>query len=456
MARVEQLDRELTALEEEFSATLGEAARFVHYATAVALVASMLLLAALALLATRWTVARVRAEIRGRARLEESLRQAQRIESLGRLAGGIAHDFNNLMTAVIGYASLASVRARDDLVQRNNLEEIRRAGERAADLTRQLLAFAQRRLVDEEVLDLNEIVVDGARLLRPLLGEDVDLRTEIADGVLSVRGNRGLLDQVLLNLAVNARDAMPNGGVLRLRTAPLAPVRTAVDPLGTASALLEVEDTGSGMSSEVAAHAIEPFYTTKGEGAGTGLGLSAVYGIVSQMGGRFEISSAQGRGTRIRIELPLAADRPAVRPPEAAPISPQGRGETVLVVEDEATVRRLATELLASKGYRVIEADSAEEALTIFDRAANGVELVLSDIVLPGMDGVELVRRLRRSDPGLPALFMSGYAAEALRERGVAGESAPVLEKPFTPSQLLVAVRSLINQRTRGSGEFRV
>jgi CheY-like chemotaxis protein len=267
-----------------------------------------------------------------------------------------------------------------------------------------------------------------------------------------VRGNRGLLDQVLLNLVVNARDAMPQGGVLRLRTAAASPVRTAAGP-GAPAALLEVEDTGSGMSSEVAAHAVEPFYTTKPGSAGPGLGLSTVYGIVRQMGGRLEISSGPGVGTRVRIELPLAAERPAARAAGEARVAPRGRGETVLVVEDEATVRRLATELLASKGYRVIEAGSAEDALAVFDRAANGVDLMLSDVVLPGIDGVELARRLRRSDPGLPVLYMTGYAPETLAERGLGGDDAPVLEKPFTPAQLLVAVRSVLNRRARATGD---
>jgi signal transduction histidine kinase/CheY-like chemotaxis protein len=441
MARVEALDRDLTALEEEFSATLGEAARFVHLATGTLLVAAVLLLAALALVATRWTLGRVRAEIRERLRLEESMRQNQRIESLGRLAGGIAHDFNNLMTAVIGYSSLATLRAHDDLALRRNLEEIRRAGERAAGLTRQLLAFAQRRIVEEEVLDLNEVVRDAVGFLHPLIGEDVVLSQELADDVLPITGNRSQVEQVLINLAINARDAMAGGGLLTFRTAELDGERRAIR--------LEVEDTGCGMSSEVAAHAVEPFFTTKGEGLGSGLGLATVHGIVGQMGGRLSIDTARGRGTRMRIELPRASDLPRARRRVGLPQAPEGRNETVLVVEDEATVRRLTTEMLRSKRYRVLEAGCGEEAVELFTAAERRPEIVVTDVVLPGLNGEGLARRLRQDDPDLPMLFVSGYTADALRERGFTGEPSSILEKPFTPDQLLRAVRTAIDGRGR-------
>ena len=383
---------------------------------------------------------------------ERRLQQAQRLESVGRLAGGVAHDFNNLLTVILGgSAALREEFAAGHPAILEEVEQIHAAGERARDLTRQLLAFARRQVTTPVPLDLNEVVRGSERLLRRVLGENVEIRTSLTEGLWPVLGDAGQLEQVIVNLAVNARDAMPRGGRLTLetrnaRTSPPGPA-----PAGEIVQLL-VRDTGVGMSPEVKAHLFEPFFTTKPQGRGTGLGLATVHGIVAQAGGQVQVASELGVGTTFEISLPRGAQAvaPVAGPSTRAPTGPApmtGGTESVLVVEDDPLVREVTARSLRSGGYRVLIADSGAAALAVASSEGETLRLVVTDVVMPGLDGKTLADELVRRLPGVRVLFVSGYTQDVISHHGVLDSGIEFLQKPFTSSALLSRVRGLLDQR---------
>jgi two-component system, cell cycle sensor histidine kinase and response regulator CckA len=374
---------------------------------------------------------------------EEQLRQAQKMEAVGRLAGGVAHDFNNLLTAIQGHAELLLADLPTGHVMAGDVDEIRRAAERATSLTRQLLAFSRRQVLQPRLLNVNEVVSDMERMLRRLIGSDIRLETGLADGLQPVLVDPGQLEQVILNLALNARDAMPAGGVLGLATDNVR--RLDDDGVERAFVHLSVRDTGEGIAPELVEKIFEPFFTTKALGRGTGLGLSTVYGIVRQTGGNIVVHSDLAAGTVFDIFLPAAdRTRPAVeRTPDPRP-SPTAGSETILLVEDEAAVRRLAVRILQRHGYRVIEAANGGEAIRLARTADAPIDLLLTDMVMPGIGGRELAGLLAAERPGLRVLFMSGYTEEAIMKHGVVVRGAGFIEKPFSPALLARRVRQIL------------
>jgi signal transduction histidine kinase len=373
--------------------------------------------------------------------LEEQLRQAQKMEAVGQLAGGVAHDFNNLLTAIASSADMAVEELGEPEAVREHLAEIRRATVRAADLTRQLLAFSRRQVLNLESVALADVVHEGERMLRRLIGEPIRLETAIDAEAPPVRADRSQLAQVLMNLAVNARDAMPHGGTLTLATGHRivrpADARRQRGLSPGAYSLLIVRDTGIGMDEATRTRIFEPFFTTKERGKGTGLGLSMVYGIVKQTGGYVHVDTAPGRGTAFTIHLPVATG-PAGAPDQPA-LRRRGRGrgtETVLVVEDEDGVRAPVRRILVAHGYRVLEAPDGQVALRIAEEHTGKIDLLLTDVVMPGMNGGELARRLGRLRPGIKVVFMSGYSAEAVATHGELSPGAAFLQKPFSVEEL--------------------
>ncbi|MBI4542932.1 MAG: PAS domain S-box protein [Gemmatimonadetes bacterium] len=385
-----------------------------------------------------------------RKRLEEQMRQSQRLEAVGRLAGGVAHDFNNLLTAILGSTDLILESPELDHALREDVGEIRRASLRAADLTRQLLAFSRRQLLQPELLDLNTVVADMDKLLRRLIGEDVALRTVLAASLRAVRADPGQIEQVIANLSVNARDAMPRGGALTLETANVevgeaeAAERSALVPGEYVK--LVVSDTGSGMDVETRSHLFEPFFTTKRKGEGTGLGLATVYGIVKQSGGYVYVDSEPGRGTTVTIFLPAVAAATMPPAPRLPPAASHRGAETILVVEDEEAVRKLTRRLLEARGYTVLAAASGGEALSLVERYAGGIALLVSDVVMPGMSGPEVVQRVCALRPETKALLVSGYTDDAMIRHGVRDSGIAFLQKPFTPDALARKVRELLDE----------
>ena len=378
---------------------------------------------------------------------EHRLQQAQRLESVGRLAGGVAHDFNNLLTVILG----GSAAVRDDLaagrpVRTEEIEEIHAAGERAGELTRQLLLFARRQPSVQAPLDLNALVRGGERLLRRVLGEDVEIRTSLSEDLWPVVGDPGQFEQVIVNLAVNARDAMPRGGAVTLETLNVGAGASIPAPPGE-WVLLRVHDTGVGMSREVKAHAFEPFFTTKQAGQGTGLGLATVHGIVTQAGGQVHVESEPGHGTRFEIWLPRSFQgvaAPGGPPTRAAPA--RGGNESLLLVEDDPLVREMAARVLRAGGYRVLVAADGAEALQVASREGAALRLLATDVVLPGLDGKTLADELVRRLPGLRVLFISGHTREVVGRHGVDDAVAEFLAKPFTAPALLDKVRGLLDR----------
>jgi len=388
--------------------------------------------------------------------LEAQLTQAQKMEAVGRLAGGVAHDFNNLTTAILGYSELMLRRLGPDDPLRRHVAEVTRAAERAAALTRQLLAFSRKQLLQPKVLDVAEVLEHSRGLLERLIGEDVELVTRGEPGVGRVRADPVQLDQVILNLAVNARDAMPRGGrlVLEASNADLdedyAHEHVTVRP--GRYVMLAVSDTGHGMDKETQQRIFEPFFTTKEVGKGTGLGLSTVYGIVQQSGGYVWVYSEVGRGTTFKIYLPRVEDEADRPPPVAEP--PAARAITsglVLLVEDEASVRELLRELLETAGYSVLEASRPGEALRIAQARAEPIQLLITDVVMPEMTGPELARRLAEMRPGLRMLFLSGYTEGVVVDKGLLGEGAHFLQKPFTGEVLEAKVREVLDAAARAA-----
>jgi PAS domain S-box-containing protein len=384
-----------------------------------------------------------------RRRLELQMRQAQKMEAVGRLAGGVAHDFNNLLTIITGYSGLLLQQMRPGEETWELLEEVRKAGDRAAALTQQLLAFSRRRGHAPQVLDLNTVVAGIATLLGRLIGADVRLEARLSPDTGPVRADAGQLEQVLMNLAVNARDAMPGGGTLTVETgnAELDGPDLLAYPGQRPGrySVLTVRDTGVGMDEATLARVFEPFFTTKGE-KGTGLGLATVYGIVHGSGGHIEVASEPGRGSTFRIYLPQVEGR-SVPGPAVAPSAelPHGR-ETVLLVEDEEAVRALARHVLRECGYTVLEAAEGEEALRVAAAHEGSIDLLATDVVMPRLGGRELAERLLPQRPGTRLLYMSGYANEALLQSGIAAGAAAFLQKPFLPHELAEKVRELLDR----------
>ncbi|HMA54928.1 MAG TPA: ATP-binding protein, partial [Acidobacteriota bacterium] len=379
---------------------------------------------------------------------ERELRQAQKMEAVGRLAGGVAHDFNNVLTVILGYLELLQPNLSAKDARLAQLDEIRKAAERAAGLTRQLLAFSRKQVLQPTVLDLNAVVKDMEKMLERLIGEDIRVETRLASGLGPVLADRGQIEQVIMNLAVNARDAMPRGGTLLLETADGANRdRTGFEQPASpdSCAMLAVSDTGCGMNATTMAHLFEPFFTTKEKGKGTGLGLATVFGIVKQSGGHIKVESEPDRGSTFRIFLPYAAkEKPlaGAGPAVAAPL-PKG-SETILLTEDEAALRRMAREMLVRAGYAVIEASSAEEALAQAAAHPGSIDLLLTDVVMPGESGPELARRLGEARPGIAVLYMSGYTHEAVGLNGVLPPGIHFIQKPFTRSSLLLKIHEVL------------
>src|SRR5213080_4432780 len=389
-------------------------------------------------------------DVTERKRLEEQFRQAQKMEAVGRLAAGVAHDFNNLLTAILGTTDLMLEDLPPGDPDREGLLDIRSASERAAVLTRQLLTFSRQQVVSPQVLRLNDLILELEKLLRRLLGEDVAIRVAVAPDCGGVKADPGQLEQVIVNLAVNARDAMPNGGRLTLETKNVDldadyPTDRVTIPAGR-YVMLAVTDTGTGMDAQTKARIFEPFFTTKPVGKGTGLGLATVYGIVKQFGGYIWVDSEPQGGTTFRIYLPEVQE--AAPQPGAAVASVAGDGsETVLLVEDEAMVRTLARKALEAHGYRVLEAGAAPAALELSERHVGPINLLLTDVVMPGMSGRELAHRLLQGRGTLRVLFMSGYTDDAVLRHGVLEEGMAYLQKPFTPDKLARKVREVIEAR---------
>jgi two-component system, cell cycle sensor histidine kinase and response regulator CckA len=381
---------------------------------------------------------------REQERLETQLHESQKMEAIGRLAGGVAHDFNNLLSAILGYADLALLDASESGTVREEVEEIRKAAERAAQLTRQLLAFGRRQIRRPTNIALDAAVHEAGRLLGQLLGEQFELTLDTGARDTVVHMDPGELDQILVNLVVNARDAMPDGGRVTIETA----CREALDREGsrTTQALLSIADTGGGIDAQTMPHIFEPFFTTKGE-AGTGLGLSTVYGIVDQAGGRIEVDSALGAGTCFRVYLPVASngERPTEPGVPMPPHSPEPA--TVLLAEDEAGVRTLARRILERAGFRVFDARHGGDALQVWAEHADEIDILVTDLVMPEMGGRDLAARLRESRPDLPILFMSGYADDDATRRCFSDLRIAFLSKPFTTELLVSAVRDALRQR---------
>jgi len=391
-------------------------------------------------------------EITERKRLEEQVRQAQKIEAIGRLAGGIAHDFNNLLTIVSAYSHMLLMDLPEEHPARSYAQEILAAAERASALTDRLLAFSRRQVIQPVLVDLNELIRNMLGLLRRMVGEGVELATALAPELGKVRADPTQLEQVIMNLVANSRDAMPAGGTIWLETRN---EEIQVSRPGGVRAgrwvVLKVRDTGEGMDAETRSHLFEPFFTTKGPGKGTGLGLSIVYGIVKQSGGEIAVESSPGEGTVVTIHLPEAETWAVV---QAAPVEEIARAgyETILLVEDEPGVRKLVRQMLLQQGYQVLEASNAAEALIVAQRYPGHIDLLLTDIVMPQVNGRELAEQLMARRPDLKVIYMTGYPEDAIIRYGIAGAEAVCLQKPFVPEDLARKVRQVLGQAPSEAG----
>ena len=381
-------------------------------------------------------------------RLEQELRQAQKMEAVGRLAGGVAHDFNNLLTVISGYTELALARTAANDPGRSDLEQVLRASEGAAALTRQLLAFSRRQVMTPIILNLNQRVNEMGKMLRRIIGEDVELVTRLDPGLGNIKADPSQIEQVIMNLAVNARDAMPGGGKVTIESANVmvdeAYVEEHRDAAPGAHVALTVTDTGQGMSAETRSHLFEPFFTTKEQGKGTGLGLSTVYGIVRQCGGSIEVLSEAGQGAMFRIYFPRVEGR--VESPGGTKMmsAPPKGSETILLVEDSEALRNLVYSLLKKHGYTVLIARDGEEALKVSEEHTGTIHLVVTDVVMPRMGGTEMARQLLRSRPATRVLYTSGYIDNATLDLEAEILKGAFLPKPFTPQDLARKVREIL------------
>ena len=405
-------------------------------------------------------------DITERKRAEEALRasqlqlqQSQKLEAIGQLAGGVAHDFNNMLTAIIGYTDLSLRRVGLENPIRRNLEETKKAADRAASLVRQLLAFSRKQILEPKVLDLNDVVKDMHKMLTRLIGENIKLATRLESDLGSVKADPCQVEQIIVNLVVNARDAMPRGGRVTIETANVAVddqtalKHVAVNP--GEYVMLAVSDTGSGMDQETQARIFEPFFTTKEVGKGTGLGLSTVYGIVKQSGGNIWVYSEQGMGTVFKVYLPridgVTANMIAMQEQETS----AARGtETILLVEDEEVVRGLTRKILMQAGYNVLDARSGDEAIRMCHAHAGPIDLLLTDVVMPEISGKEVADRLLELRPSIRVLFMSGYTDEAIVQHGVLDANVKFIQKPFTWVGLTKKVREVLNRKASISADY--
>jgi signal transduction histidine kinase/CheY-like chemotaxis protein len=383
-----------------------------------------------------------------RRKLEDQLIQSQKMEAVGRLAGGVAHDFNNLLTVILGFSEMLRERVADDQPALEAVGEVFQAAERASALTKQLLAFSRRQVSTPRVTSLNEVVRNMDKLLRRIIGEDIELKTRLSPKLSPARIDPVHIEQVILNLAINARDAMPQGGKLTIETANVelngnyAEGHVGVE--AGSYAMVAVSDTGIGMDAATRARIFEPFFTTKEQGKGTGLGLSTVYGIVKQNGGEIQVYSEPGHGTIFKIYFPVVAERPEALPAESPEAQVAFAMETVLLVEDEDQVRHLTRTLLAQHGYRVLEASSGSAALALAREYRERIDLLLTDVVMPQTSGLELAKELRSSHPEIRVLFMSGYTDTAIAMQGALPAVAPFIQKPFTSADLQKKVREAL------------
>jgi len=383
---------------------------------------------------------------------EEELRHSQKMEAVGRLAGGVAHDFNNLLTAIIGYAELIATRTSSNSLAKQNAELIRKAGEQAAALTRQLLAFSRKQILQPKVIDLNSLVVEMEKLLRRVIGERFDLQSHPNAENGRVKADPSQLEQVVLNLGVNARDAMPRGGRLIIRTENVHLDRKTAPQIATSLVpgdyvMLSVSDNGAGMDEETKSHIFEPFFTTKGPGKGTGLGLATVYGIVRQTGGGISVESEPGKGSTFRIYLPQETAPVDLNRPAPTPLEKSANFETVLVVEDEEIVRELVCEVLEDQGYNVICAPDGIEAMDAAAKFDGEIHLLVTDVIMPHMNGHELASKLSALRPDMKVLYVSGYSDNDIGDHGVLDPRFELLQKPFTPQTLARKIRDVIGEK---------
>jgi len=397
------------------------------------------------------TLLGVATEITERKQLEEQLLQSQKMEAIGQLAGGVAHDFNNILTAIVGYTDLLSAEFSADDQRLEDLEEIRKAARRAAALTRQLLSFSRKQVLEPRIIDVNAVVMNLDKMLRSLMSENVELKAQLSGDLASARVDPNQLEQVIMNLAINARDAMPDGGTLTIETgnATLDEDYAArhVSAIPGAYVMLAVTDTGCGMSEEIQARIFEPFFTTKPAGRGTGLGLSTVYGIVKQSGGNIWLYSEPGKGSTFKVYLP-AVDSLPENIGKAAPAQSLARGGgTVLVVEDDEQLRRLAHRALANNGFEVLEADRGGTALDIARRHKGTIDLLLTDVIMPDTNGRKLAETLRAARPELRVIYMSGYPDRAIVNHGMLGPGDAYVAKPFTTEAITRKVREVLEKR---------
>ena len=390
-------------------------------------------------------------DITGRKQMEDQLRQAQKIEAIGKLAGGVAHDFNNILTAIIGHADLMLKEPGQGSERTlSGVQAIKNAAERAAGLTQQLLAFSRKQVLQPVILNLNAMISESMKMLRPVITEHIQLALVLDSALGSMKADPGQIEQVIVNLVVNARDAMPQGGKLTIETARVnlddeyARQHASVRP--GHYVMLAVSDTGSGMNADAQAHIFEPFFTTKGRGKGTGLGLSTVYGIVKQSGGSIWVSSEGGEGTTFKIYFPCVDEAAKEVATRAQFAESPGGSETILVVEDEEMVRRLVCQILESKGYRVLEAANGEEGLLVCQQQPLPIHIMVTDVVMPEMNGRDLAARVASIRPAMKVLFMSGYSEDAVVSDGVLDPGLTFIQKPFTPEALAWKVREVLGR----------
>ena len=380
--------------------------------------------------------------------LQDQVRHAQKMEAIGRLAGGIAHDFNNLLTAIIGYSDLLLRDIGNDVRLRTPIEEIGGAGRRAAVLTSQLLAFSRKQVLQPRVLDLNHVLLGIEKMLRHLIGEDIDLQATRRSNLGRIKADQGQLEQIILNLAVNARDAMPDGGKLTIETANVeldeSYAQTHADVTPGRYVLLAVSDTGHGMDADTQSRIFEPFFTTKEPGKGTGLGLSTVFGIVKQSGGHIWFYSEAGHGVVFKIYFPRVDEAADLDGLDTVAYGTLTGAETIMLVEDDSSVRELSRSVLEKYGYTVLCAESGAVALEAFGPLATAIDLVITDVIMPQMTGAELIARLKELHPAVRVLYVSGYTEEATIHRGVIEKGVEFLQKPFTPEILARKVRQVL------------